>query len=151
MKKLAAMAAITIFSAVRANAIQPADHGIDEIRDVQVIAAMNRAWGQTATSWAKGVEAGFRVDADGAGYKIIDEPFTNETMTQKMSVVPGKTIAIYHIHPKDADPKPSRADKEIADAWFIRVYVMHVSGLYVYDPVSKQSRRLRQSVTWLKP
>ncbi len=149
--KIATIAAITLLTAARAKAVQPADKPIDEIRDPRVIAAMNRAWGQTATSWVKGVEAGFRVDADGAGYKVVDEHFTNETMMQRISIVPGKTIAIYHVHPKYADPMPSPVDKELADTWFVRVYVMHISGLYVYDPVSKQSRRLRKNVSWLKP
>ncbi len=121
------------------------------VGDPRMIEAMQRAWGQTATSWVKGVEAGFRVDADGAGYKVVNENFTNETMMQRISIVPGKTIAIFHVHPKDADPKPSPADKKLADTWSIRVYVMHISGLYVYDPVSKQSRRLRKGVSWLKP
>ncbi len=134
----------------RANADQPADMATDEIRDPRVIAAMTRAWGQAASSWVKGVEAGFRIDAAVGGFTVVGG-FTNESMTQKISINPGRTIAIYHVHPKYADAQPSRADIKLGDTWFVRVYVMHVTGLYVYDPALKQSRKLRSGVSWLKP
>ena len=129
--------------------VETAPRGLD--RDSRVIAAMNAAWQQAWGSSTENIEAGFRIDSGIDGYSVVPQPQTNQKMRETMSVVRGVTTAIFHVHPQTGDPRPSSGDRKIAEEYGVQVYVMHISGLYVYDPVSKQTTKLRNNVSWLKP
>lgn len=120
-----------------------------QIQDARVISAMNRAWVQTLGA-TKGTEAGFRLDETDDNFVVIYQPFTNQFMKERMQILPGVTTAIFHAHPRGADPWPSIGDIQIADRYGVRIYTMHSSGLYVYDPGTGQTSKLQDLLTWLK-
>ena len=78
----------------------------EELSDAKVTAAMVRAWQQSRNGLSRN-EAGFRLDATRAGYEIVEVPPTNQFSAQRLPIIPGVTVALFHVHPSQADPAPS--------------------------------------------
>ncbi len=116
----------------------------------QIALAMRKAWAETVGSSTTGVEAGFRVDNRAGAEMVVQTGTTNQAMRQKMTIIPGVTVAIYHVHPRSADPMPSVADRRLADTWGVKVYTIHYAGLFIYDPATKKTERLRERLDWLR-
>lgn len=116
----------------------------------EVASAMRKAWADAVGSLMTNVEAGFRIDRRETGETVVPSRITNQSMRQRMAIIPGVTVAVYHVHPKSADPQPSDADRRLADRWRIKVYTMHYAGLYVYDPETKTTERLKERLDWLR-
>ena len=70
-------------------------------------------------------------------------------MSQQVHVQRGFTYAIFHVHPSNSDPAPSRNDREVADKYQVKMLTVHRSGLYEYDPVSRKTTKLRDGMRWL--
>lgn len=68
-----------------------------------------------------------------------------------MSVLPGETFAVFHVHPHSAEPAPSQQDRDLADKYGFRILTLHNRGLYEYDPATKKTTMLRNGMTWIKP
>lgn len=127
------------------------DEAADLSRDPRVVHAMMDAWLQAFCSLRDG-EAGFSVDRDGDSYSLVPQPPADKQSNRvALTLTRGVTMALFHVHPASADPNPSPADRRVADTYGVMVYVIHVSGLYVYDPVSRQTTRLCQHTAWMKP
>src|SRR5215475_15664287 len=52
-------------------------------------------------------------------------------------------------HPNDCDPSPSAHDLEVADKYQVKILTLHRSGLYEYDPGSRETTKLRSGMRWL--
>ena len=122
----------------------------DELSDLRVIAAMQLAWLQSKNGLA-GDEAGFRLDGTRSGYKVVAAPPTNEYLQQRMSIIPGVTFAVFHVHPARLDPAPSKQDKASADQYGVRIFTIHAMGLFMYDPTTRATVKLRNRLEWMKP
>jgi hypothetical protein len=121
----------------------------DVLANPKTIAALRTAWRDSANGRA-GIEASFRLDGSLSAYRIVVTPFTNQRRTQTVPIVPGVTFAVFHVHTAKADPEPSPADREIADRYKLKMYTIHTQGLYVYDPVTRRTAKLRDGVDWMK-
>jgi len=121
----------------------------EELCDPKVTAAIVRAWVQSRNGLST-YEAGFRLDATQDGYKIVAAKFTNQFRAQELSIIPGLTSALFHVHPTAVDPAPSNRDRMIADQYSIRVFTIHAFGLFVYDPATKTTVKLRNGTSWMK-
>ena len=120
-----------------------------------VILAMSVAWMQSVNG-TTGVEATFRVDkVDDStdAYSIVPQPYTNEQSKQGITIIPGVTSAVFHVHPKGKDPKPSSGDIEGADKYGYLIFTMSYDGLWVYDPKADNPEpvKLRNDLDWLEP
>ena len=120
------------------------------LNDPQVIGAMKNAWAQTVNG-STGVEATFRLDGSPSEYKVVVLPFSNEFRKQKVLIIPGKTFAVFHVHPTVTNPAPSAQDRTIADKFKMKILTIHRRGMYEYDPVTKKTTRLRHGLDWLNP
>ena len=60
-------------------------------------------------------------------------------------------IAIAHTHPTGLDPKPSSEDKRIADKLGVPIFTMTRWGMYMYDPETKQIKKVQNNLDWLDP
>jgi hypothetical protein len=147
--KIATIAISMLLATVQVHGESTAVTISTQIQDARVISAMKQAWIQTQ-SCTNGTEAGFRLDEADGNLIVISQPFTNQHMKEKMQILPGVTTAIFHVHPSDADPRPSIGDMKVADRYGVRIYTMHRSGLYVYDPATGKTTRLQERLTWLK-
>ena len=116
-----------------------------------VIEPMIYAWGQSVNG-TNGTEAGFRTDGkpEVGGYTVVRNNFTNQQMAQLLEVT-NTTFAIFHVHPKGGDPKPSKPDQNIGNKYGIEMYTMSRQGLYLYDPNVGSSVLLRSNLDWIKP
>jgi hypothetical protein len=118
------------------------------VNDPHVIAAIKAAWRQSANGLL-GTEAAFRLDGDPSDYKIVAAGFTNERMKQRLMIVPGRTFAVFHVHPTNGEPTPSRQDRNLADKYRLKILTLHVRGLFEYDPVEKKTIKVREGLGWL--
>src|SRR5262249_6824186 len=123
---------------------------LDILDDREVIEALNTAW-RRAICGATGIEAAFRLDGSMSDYKIVAARVTFEYRRHTVAIISGKTFAVFHVHPKGGEPTPSLKDRNIADKYRLRIYTMHKTGLYEYDPVTRKTTQLRDGLDWLKP
>ena len=99
-----------------------------------------------------GVEASFNVNGDLNNPQIVINSYTNQRKSQSIKIIisgSDKTIAIVHVHPNDTGGNPSTPDNNylnngigdtgIADKYGIKFYVLHKTGLRVYDPQTKKT------------
>ena len=122
----------------------------DELSDLRVIAAMQLAWLQSKNGLA-GDEAGFRLDGTRSDYKIVAARPTNEYLQQRLWIIPGVTFAVFHVHPTRVDPAPSKQDKASADQYGVKIFTIHAMGLFMYDPATRTTVKLRNRLEWMKP
>jgi RHS repeat-associated protein len=126
-----------------------------------VIAAMKRIWGQSHNGMT-GNEASFRLNGSAQNYTIIPSPYTNEVNKQSLTINPGKTFAVFHVHPNSSDWHPSTptnnaegnpfGDTGVADKYNLQMYVVSSKGLGFYDPATrKPAVQLRPGLDWARP
>jgi len=126
------------------------------------IAALNKIWAQSGYG-TRDFEASFNVNGDPTNPQIVINPFTNETGSQTLKIIidgPNKTYAIVHVHSNRISGEPStpdnnslrngKGDTGLADQYGINVYVLHRTGLRVYDPVTKKTTLLSRNVDSLR-
>ncbi len=147
--KITAMTTMALMAATSAFAEETAPIR-EALNDLRVVAAMRTAWMQSENG-TTGVEATFRLDRRASDYKVVAAPRTNEVMQQKVSVVPGVTFALFHVHPTRGEPAPSPQDRAIADKYQLKIFTMHACGLYEYDPVTRKITQLRDGLSWTNP
>jgi hypothetical protein len=80
---------------------------------------------------------------------------------QTLSIIKGRTFAVFHVHPNTGSWQPSTpgnnaegnkyGDTGYADLYNYQIYVMSRAGLGMYDPATKQSSLLRPNLDWTKP
>jgi hypothetical protein len=119
------------------------------VRDARVIFALKAAW-TSAQNGTKGIEASFRLDGTPSDYVVVSLPSSNEFMNQRIRIVPGKTFAVFHVHPQQGEAVPSQQDKTVADKYRLKVVTIHFKGLYEYDPVTRKTTKLGESLEWTK-
>lgn len=73
---------------------------------------------------------------------------TNEANKLRFKWDPA-AIAVTHTHPTTLDPKPSSEDKRVADKLRVPVFTMSRWGMYMYDPETKQIRKVQNNLDWL--
>jgi hypothetical protein len=126
-----------------------------------VISAMKKIWAQSSNG-TSGAEASFRVDGDPANYNIVFSSFTNQRNFQNLTIIPGTTFALFHVHPNTSGWQPSTpennsegnayGDTGMADKYNLQMYVVSRNGLGFYDPATKlPGIQLRPGLDWTKP
>jgi hypothetical protein len=63
--------------------------------------------------------------------------------------VPGDK-AIFHVHPAGFDPRPSDADRDIADKHGVDIYSLSKVGLYKYSKGMKDPQLIENGLDFLK-
>lgn len=126
--------------------------------NTDVISAMGKIWGQSSNG-ASGVEASFRLDGTTSSYSIVFSPFTNQRNSQSLTIIPGTTFAIFHVHPNTGSWQPSTpqnnarnglGDTGIADTYNIQMYVVSRNGLGYYNPETRgPSTLVRSGISWM--
>ena len=125
-----------------------------------IIQAMKGIWRQSGNG-TSGAEASFRVDGSLTNYRIVPQPFTNQSHSQTLTIIPGTTFALFHVHPNTSGWQPSTpgnnyegnrfGDTGYADKYNFQTYVVSRKGLGMYDPATRTSSLLRPNLDWTKP
>jgi hypothetical protein len=127
---------------------EPVSPSPDPLDDPNVLAAMKTAWAESVNGRA-GIEASFRLDGSPSRYKVVPTLQTNQFRRQAIVLIPGVTFAIFHVHTAKGDPPPSPDDRRVADQYRLRMYTIHTQGIFVYDPATKETTKLRDGMRWL--
>jgi hypothetical protein len=112
-----------------------------------VFTAMLSAWAKSANG-TSGNEAGFSMGGDPISYSLIEKASDNTKNTNTMPVVrtgTKKTFVIFHVHPNSSTKyastpnnnalgDPEKSDTYQAAQLGARFFIMHRTGLTVYDP-----------------
>jgi len=96
----------------------------------------------------EGVVLIFRME-DGS-YIGKSQGFTNEYRKFTFKWNPA-AIAIVHTHSNSSDPKPAEQDKHVADKYGVPNFTITMTGMYVYDPVTKKTSKVLNGLDWLNP
>jgi hypothetical protein len=143
-----------LLTTIIATAGMQAADGQNSVRSLlshpRLVVAMTRVWIRAVGGFT-GVEAAFRLDGTPSDYSVVTARFTNEAHKLRLSISPGETFAIFHVHSLTGDPWPSPGDKAVADRYGITIVTMHRSGVYEYDPTTQTSTRLIHGLQWLIP
>ncbi|HXG67783.1 MAG TPA: hypothetical protein VNO70_21965 [Blastocatellia bacterium] len=115
-----------------------------------VVKEFQKAWSLTA-SGRRDVEAVvllFR-KLDGS-YIARNQGSTNERKKFTFRWV-SNAIAIVHTHPNDDNPRPSDQDKRIADKYGVPMFTITLDGMYMYDPQTQQTTKVKDGLDWHDP
>jgi len=145
--RITALAAVAMLARAAAFA-DPSISNPGLLDDPRVVRAMQSVWMESSYG-ALNVEAAFRLDGSPSRYRIVAAPPTNAAQQQTVPIIAGATFAVCHVHPTRTRPEPSQADRSIADRFHLKIYTIHVRGLYEYDPVTRRTTRLRGGVDWM--
>jgi hypothetical protein len=146
MKVTAVMAmAVTMATALGAQETDPIAEALD---NREVIQALMTIFKQASFGFNR-FEAAFRLDGNAQHYLVEVERPSHAVMAQRVGVQRGVTYAIFHVHPNDSDPAPSAHDRDVANKYDVKIFTLHRSGLYEYDPVSRETTKLRSGMRWL--
>lgn len=144
MKVTAVMAmAVTMATALGAQETDPIAEALD---NRGVIQALMTIFKQASFGFNR-FEAAFRLDGNAQHYLVEVERPSHAVMAQRVGVQRGVTYAIFHVHPNDSDPAPSAHDRDVAND--VKIFTLHRTGLYEYDPVSRETTKLRSGTRWL--
>jgi len=125
-----------------------ADESPSVLHNPTVVAAIKAAWRQTMNG-RFGTEASFRLDGNPTAFRIVATPPSNQFRHHSVEIIPRATFAVFHVHTAKGEPAPSPADRSIADHYKLKMYTIHVQGLYEYDPVLKKTTKVRDGVKWM--
>lgn len=118
--------------------------------DAEMVEEFRKAWvnAHAGASAIEGLVLIFRLE-DGS-YQARLQHKTNQYKKVTFSWT-SDVAAIVHTHPKSSDPRPSSADREIADRCGVPIFTITLHGMYVYDPVTKKISRVMKRLDWLDP
>jgi hypothetical protein len=115
-----------------------------------VIEEFVKAWriSRDGQSACEGVVLIFRME--GRGYTGRSLGFTNEYGKFTFKWNPA-AVAVVHTHPNNSDPKPSEQDRRVADKFGVPIFTITISGMYMYNPATKQTSKVLDGLDWLDP
>jgi len=116
--------------------------------DKGLIREFDRAWkiSGAGTSGREGVVLIFRMKDGSYVGKTLG--FSNEIRKFTFTWNPA-ALAIVHTHPNNCDPRPADQDKRVANKYRVPNFTITISGMYVYDPVTRKTTKLLNGLEWL--
>lgn len=128
--------------------LQPGPANTTRTIDRALIREFDRAWkiSGAGTSGREGVVLIFRMKDGSYIGKTLG--FSNEIRKFTFTWNPA-ALAIVHTHPNNCDPRPADQDKRVAHKYRVPNFTITISGMYVYDPVTKKTTKLVNGLEWL--
>ena len=116
--------------------------------DNDIVQEFAKAWtiSSNGTSGKEGVVLIFKSIT--GGYQGRVQRSTNE-MRQVTFTWVSNAIAVVHTHPNKNDPRPSIMDRQLADRFNVPMITITLRGMYVYDPATKETKRVFDGLDWL--
>lgn len=114
-----------------------------------VVEGFGEAW-RSSSSGTSHVEGFLLIlrDKDG-GYvpKVMGR--TNEYRKFTFTWEPD-IVAIVHTHPNHIDPRPAYEDMRVADRCGVPIITITARGMFVYDPLTKRTSKVKDGLGWLE-
>jgi hypothetical protein len=89
------------------------------------------------------------LNADGS-YRGTTLRRTNESKKTTFTWYP-EIVAIVHTHPKVSYHEPASQDILLADRYGIPIFTITVRGMFMYDPRTKKTTKIKDCMDWLDP
>ena len=121
----------------------------DLLAKADVVAAIKETWNYSSGGRSR-FEVSFRLDGNPSAYRLIVTPPNHQFRHHTVPIIPGVTFAIFHVHTDGSNPVPSPADRTIADQYKLKIYTIHIRGLYEYDPATRRTTKLRDGIAWME-
>ena len=74
---------------------------------------------------------------------------TNERRAFTFKWAPS-AVAIVHTHPTSVSPRPSPADRQLADTLGVPIFTLTARGMYSYEPHTKKVTKIHDALDWLE-
>lgn len=118
--------------------------------DSRMVKEFRRAWriSRNGSSFIEGLVLIFRMPDGSCQAELQDQ--TNQFKSVSFTFKPD-VAAIVHTHPNGSDPRPSDADREVADVCGIPIFTITSEGMFVYDPATRETSKVMDRLDWLKP
>ena len=116
----------------------------------EIVSTLKEAW-RLAGSGRSSREAGvLLLQNDDGSYnaKLVFDP---DAYRQVRFEVTEDVVAMLHTHPNDGNSEPSPQDKRNADFLQIPTFTISATGLWVYNPRTRQTRIVMLDETWMDP
>ncbi len=84
------------------------------------------------------------------GYSARSLGFSNEYKAFTFRWHPA-TIAIIHTHPNKSSARPEGEDLSVADRYGVPIFTITNRGMYVYDPATRRTSKVKDGLDWLDP
>ena len=109
-----------------------------------------KAWqvSRNGTTGEEGVVLVFRKIGGGYFGKSLGSTSERRKFTFKWAP---NAIAIVHTHPNNAPAEPSEEDEQVAIKYGVPIFTITKTGMYVFDPFNKQTRKVMDGLDWLDP
>jgi hypothetical protein len=118
--------------------------------DGAVVKAFQKAWNISGNG-STDVEGLVLIISNPDGsYGAVSGGRTNEFREFTFTWNPN-IIAIVHTHPTGRDPKPHMQDRLVADRFGVPIFTLTLRGMFMYDPVTKQTQKLKDGLDWSEP
>jgi hypothetical protein len=117
--------------------------------DRKIVDEFAQAWMGAAngTSASESVVLILRMAGGGYGAKCLGR--TNQH--REFTFAHPATAAIVHTHPNNADPRPQGEDINVADRYGVPIFTIARRGMFVYDPATKTTSKVKEGLDWLDP
>jgi hypothetical protein len=118
--------------------------------DRETIDAFGLAWsrGGAGVGFTEGAVLILRMPNGGYSAKAIR--FSNQYKALTFRWHPA-TIAIIHTHPNHSNARPEGEDLNIADRYRVPIFTITNRGMYVYDPATRKTSKVKDGLDWLDP
>jgi hypothetical protein len=125
------------------------DPALDLICIEIVRKSMLICWDMTSNG-RRETEFGFSVIKKGSDHSIVFSQSRN-LYRSTLIPIPNGTVAVFHVHPNSASPKPSKEDILLAREIKIPICTITYQGIYCYYPDRNETMKLRKNLDWAKP
>ncbi|MFY9608245.1 MAG: hypothetical protein WAU45_06455 [Blastocatellia bacterium] len=82
------------------------------------------------------------------GYSARSLGFSNEYKAFTFPWHPA-TVAIIHTHPNKSSARPEGEDLNVADRYGVPIFTITNRGMYVYDPATRRTSKVKDGLDWL--
>lgn len=147
--QLKAVFAESVSNRERAGRTEPIEKTFTERINEQVLQEIEHAWRASGGGVGKAEIVVFLYRMANGFLMARTLGLTNEQKESTFDWDPA-AIAILHTHPNVCDPKPSKADKQVADRLGVPIFTLTSRGMYVYDPSTRSIEVLQKGLDWLE-
>lgn len=118
--------------------------------DTGMVEEFRRAWTRAGAGTVASECVVLILRMANGGYSARSMGFSNEYKAFTFPWHPA-TIAIIHTHPNKSSARPLDQDVSVADKYGVPIFTITNRGMYVYDPSTRKTSKVKEGLDWLDP
>lgn len=116
--------------------------------DAGMVEEFKRAWSRAGAGTVTSESVVLILRMANGGYSARSMGFSNEYKAFTFPWHPA-TVAIVHTHPNKSIARPEGQDLSVADKYGVPIFTITNRGMYVYDPATKKTSKVKEGLDWL--